>query len=90
MVNSGGVVDEAGSIWYPTAGALKGAMATKDFNNPEGIETDEEWNEIRPWLRPVLLNIVKSKGYYWKVLLSKTPPAGVCIHYPANISQSIM
>ena len=28
LVSSGGVVDEAGSIWYPTAGALKGAMAT--------------------------------------------------------------
>ena len=27
--------------------------------------TDEEWAEIRPWLRPVLLSIVKSK----KVLL---------------------
>ena len=40
-------------------------MACKDFNVPEGINTDEEWAEIRPWLRPVLLSIVKSK----KVLL---------------------
>ena len=41
LVSSGGVVDASGSIWYPTAGALKGAMATKDFNNPEGINSDK-------------------------------------------------
>ena len=55
LVNSGGVLDEKQEIWYPTAGSLKGAMACKDFNVPEGINTDEEWAEIRPWLRPVLL-----------------------------------
>ena len=79
LVSSGGVVDEAGSIWYPTAGALKGAMATKGFNNPEGIETDEEWNEIRPWLRPVLLNIVKSKKVLLEGVTFKNSPSW-CLH----------
>ena len=46
LVNSGGILDEKQEIWYPTAGSLKGAMACKDFNVPEGINTDEEWNEI--------------------------------------------
>ena len=41
-------------------------------------------------VRLVIMHASEAKGYYWKVLLSKTPPAGVCIHYPANISQSIM
>ena len=54
-------------------------MATKDFNNPEGIETDEEWNEIRPWLRPVLLNIVKSKkGIIGRCYFQKLP--SWCLH----------
>ena len=66
-------------IWYPTAGALKGAMATKDFNNPEGINTDEEWNEIRPWLRPVLLNIVKSKKVLLEGVTFKNSPSW-CLH----------
>ena len=61
LVNSGGVVDEKGTIWYPTAGAMKGALACEEFNVPVGIETDEEWAEIRPWLRPVLLSIQNSK-----------------------------
>lgn len=79
LVKSGGVVDEAGKIWYPTAGALKGAMACKNFNVPEGIETEAEWNEIRPWLRPVLLNIVKSKKVLLEGVTFKNSPSW-CLH----------
>lgn len=79
LVKSGGVTDAEGKIWYPTAGALKGAMATKDFNNPEGINTDEEWAEIRPWLRPVLLNIVKSKKVLLDGVTFKNSPSW-CLH----------
>ena len=78
LIKSGGVVDE-GKTWYPTAGSLKGAKACKNFNNPEGIETDEEWNEIRPWLRPVLLNIVKSKKVLLEGVTFKNSPSW-CLH----------
>lgn len=77
LVKSGGVVEN--SVWYPTAGSLKGALACKNFNNPEGIETDEEWNEIRPWLRPVLLNIVKSKKVLLEGVTFKNSPSW-CLH----------
>lgn len=77
LVKSGGVVEN--SVWYPTAGSLKGARACKNFNNPEGIETDEEWNEIRPWLRPVLLNIVKSKRVLLEGVTFKNSPSW-CLH----------
>ncbi|KAA6340112.1 Polygalacturonase [termite gut metagenome] len=79
LVSSGGAVDKGGRVWYPTAGALKGAMLTKEFNNPKGIKTDEEWNEIRPWLRPVLLNIVKSKKILLEGITFKNSPSW-CIH----------
>lgn len=79
LVKSGGVVDAAGKIWYPTAGALKGAMATKEFNNPENIETEAEWDEIRPWLRPVLLNIVNSKRVLLEDITFKNSPSW-CLH----------
>lgn len=77
LVASGGVVEK--DVWYPTAGSLKGAMACKEFNNPEGIDTDEEWNEIRPWLRPVLLNIVKSKRVLLEGVTFKNSPSW-CLH----------
>ena len=79
LVNSGGVLDEKQEIWYPTAGSLKGAMACKDFNVPERINTDEEWAEIRPWLRPVLLSIVKSKKVLLEGVTFKNSPSW-CLH----------
>ena len=79
LVKSGGVLDEQERIWYPTAGSLKGAMACKDFNVPEGINTDEEWAEIRPWLRPVLLSIVKSKKVLLEGVTFKNSPSW-CLH----------
>lgn len=62
LVASGGVLDKAGEVWYPSEGSMKGAMACKNFNVPEGINTDEEWNSIRDWLRPVLLSFKNVKG----------------------------
>ena len=79
LVASGGVVDEKANIWYPTAGSMKGALACKDFNNPSGIETDEEWNEIRPWLRPVLLNFVGCKRVLLQDATFKNSPSW-CLH----------
>jgi polygalacturonase len=79
LVGSGGVVNADGKIWYPTAGALKGAKATKAFNNPEGIESEEEWNEIRPWLRPVLLSFIKCKKVLLEGVTFKNSPSW-CIH----------
>lgn len=79
LVKGGGVTDKAGKVWYPTAGSMKGAMACKNFNVPEGIETEAEWNEIRPWLRPVLLNIVKSKRVLLEGVTFKNSPSW-CLH----------
>ena len=79
LVNSGGVVDAKGSIWYPTAGAMKGAMACEEFNVPVGIETEAEWNEIRPWLRPVLLSIQNSKKVLLEGVTFKNSPSW-CLH----------
>lgn len=77
LLATGGVVED--DVWYPTEGSLKGAKACKEFNNPVGIETDEEWNEIRPWLRPVLLNIVKSKKVLLQGVTFKNSPSW-CLH----------
>ncbi len=77
LVNSGGVVDE--NVWYPTEGSLKGAKATKQFNTPEGLSTDAEWDEVRPWLRPVLLSFVKCKQVLLEDATFKNSPAW-CLH----------
>ena len=77
QLKKGGVVEN--DVWYPNAGSLKGANACKNFNVPEGIETDEEWNEIRAWLRPVLLSFVKCKKVLLQGVTFKNSPSW-CLH----------
>lgn len=77
VVGFRGVVEN--NVWYPTEGSLKGAKACKEFNNPEGIETEEQWNEIRPWLRPVLLSLAKCKKVLLEGVTFKNSPSW-CLH----------
>ena len=77
QLKKGGVVEN--DVWYPNEGSLKGANACKNFNVPEGIETDEQWNEIRAWLRPVLLNFVKCKKVLLQGVTFKNSPCW-CLH----------
>ena len=78
-VASGGIVDEDTKVWYPSEGSRKGAMACVNFNVPEGIETDEEWESIRDWLRPVLLNFVKCNKVLLEGATFKNSPSW-CLH----------
>lgn len=77
QLKKGGVVEN--DVWYPNEGSLKGANACKSFNVPEGIETYEEWDEIRAWLRPVLLNFVKCKKVLLQGVTFKNSPCW-CLH----------
>ena len=77
LIKKGGIVD--GTTWYPSEGSLKGKNACVDFNNPTGIETMEDWNSIRDWLRPVLLNFVKCKRVLIEGCTFKNSPAW-CLH----------
>ena len=91
LVASGGVVDADGRIWYPSEGALKGAILSKDnFNVPRGELTDSDWDYMRDWLRPVLLSFIKcNKRYCWKERHSKIHPVGAYIRYHVKILQLI-
>ena len=79
LVASGGILNEKGDVWYPSEGSLKGANACKEFNVPEGIETEEEWNSIRDWLRPVLLSFIKCKKVMLEGVTFKNSPSW-CLH----------
>jgi polygalacturonase len=58
LVASGGVVDPAGEVWYPSASSMAGARAS-DMNVPQGIDTPEQWNGIRDFLRPVMVSFME-------------------------------
>lgn len=77
LVNSGGVLDEAGKTWYPDEGALKASLLTRDGGKKE--ISDAEWGEMKTWLRPVLLSIVKSKKVLLEGVTFKNSPSW-CLH----------
>ena len=79
LVASGGILDAKGEVWYPSEGSMKGAMACKNFNVPEGINTDEEWSSIHDWLRPVLLSFRKCKNILLEDVTFKNSPSW-CLH----------
>ncbi len=64
VVASGGVVDEEGENWYPSEEFKKGAEIS-DMNVPAHFTKLEDYYEIKDFLRPVMVSLVKCN----KVLL---------------------
>lgn len=77
LLKKGGVLE--GTTWYPSEGSIKGKNSCLEFNNPVGIEAEEDWNSIRDWLRPVLLNFVYCKTVLLEGCTFKNSPAW-CLH----------
>ncbi|MBR1577882.1 MAG: glycoside hydrolase family 28 protein [Bacteroidales bacterium] len=56
LLASGGVLSEDGRTWYPDDGFLK-ASRMSNMNVPKSDLTDAEWNEIKSFLRPNLVQL---------------------------------
>ena len=61
-------------LWVPSAGYAKGESIA-DMNVPKGLETDEQWNEIRRFLRPVMVSLVGCKNVLLKDVIFQNSPA---------------
>ena len=80
VVKSGGVVDAAGRIWYPSQGAYNAVLNTKlELNVPKNEMTDAEWADIKDHLRPVMLSFISCKNVLIKDVLFENSPAW-CVH----------
>ncbi len=77
LLKSGGGVDSDGKIWYPDVNSMKAAELLK--TRAAGSISDTEWNEMRGWLRPVLVSIRKCKKVLLEGVTFKNSPAW-CIH----------
>ena len=54
LLARGGVV--YGDVWYPDEGFVKG-QSISDMNVPQGDLSEAEWNEIKSFLRPVMISL---------------------------------
>ncbi|MFO7658529.1 MAG: glycoside hydrolase family 28 protein [Bacteroidales bacterium] len=61
LVASGGVTDESGTVWHPSEKALRGVSGS-EMNVPRGRKTIEDFMEIKDYLRPVMVSLVKCKN----------------------------
>ncbi len=60
LVNSGGVLDAKGQIWFPTQESLDGYNASSNFNVPD-IKDRAALEKMKDFLRPVMVSIRESK-----------------------------
>ena len=56
LIASGGVLSPDGNTWYPDAGFLKAARMS-NMNVPRGDLSPAEWEEIKSFLRPNLVQL---------------------------------
>lgn len=79
LVSSGGKVDESGKVWYPNEGALRASVLMADTGKKRTDLNKEDWEEMKSWLRPVMLSIVKSKKVLLEGVTFKNSPSW-CLH----------
>lgn len=56
LLRSGGFTNEKGDLWYPDSSSFYGAVVSDAFNVPQGLTTDEQWNKVKTYLRPVMIS----------------------------------
>lgn len=61
LLQKGGVLNDKKDIWYPSEKSKLGNERS-DMNVPRGLTTDKEWEEVKDFLRPVLLNFIQCKN----------------------------
>jgi polygalacturonase len=78
LVTSGGVVNENGKTWYPSQQFINGEKVA-EMNVPRNLKTKAEFEQVKDFLRPVMISLVSCK----KVLIDgptfQNSPAW-CIH----------
>ena len=79
LLKKSNITNEKGDIWYPSEASRQGAEACYDFNVPDNIGTDEQWESIKRWLRPTLLNFIACDTVLLANTTFKNSPAW-CLH----------
>ncbi len=73
VVSSGGVL-KRDDYWFPSEKAVRGAELS-DMNVPRKLETENDWNDVKDFLRPVMVNFVSCKNVYLQGVLFENSPS---------------
>jgi polygalacturonase len=72
-IKSGGVLKDT-ETWFPTAKSLKGD-AMSDMNVPRAEMTDSQWNDVKDFLRPVMISLIECKNVKLQGVLFENSPS---------------
>ena len=73
MIGAGGVVKN-NDTWYPSESSFKGSQIS-DMNVPRQNLTEQEWLEIKDFLRPVMVSFIECKNVYLQGVLFENSPS---------------
>lgn len=73
MTSSGGAF-KRDDYWMPSAQYLHGDTIS-DMNVPRHLKTEEEWNSVRDFLRPVMVSFQNCKDIYLQGIIFQNSPA---------------
>ena len=57
LLAGGGFTNAKGDLWYPDSSSYRGAVVSDAFNVPQNLTTDEQWNSVKTYLRPVMIGL---------------------------------
>jgi polygalacturonase len=78
LISSGGIVNEKGNIWYPSQQFRDGEKQA-EMNVPRSLKTKAEFENIRDFLRPVMVSLISCKKILIDGPIFQNSPAW-CIH----------
>ena len=74
LLAGGGFTNSKGDIWYPDSSSYRGSVVSDAFNVPQGMETEEDWESVKTYLRPVLLEFRECENVLLEDCLFQNSP----------------
>lgn len=75
VVASGGTLQNK-DLWYPSENAMRGALLSEtNLNVPRNPLTEEEWMDIKDFLRPVMVSLISCKNVLLEGILFENSPS---------------
>ncbi len=71
---SRGGVYKRPDYWFPYPETLKGDTIS-NMNVPQNLHTEEEWNSVRHFLRPVMVSLIECKNVWLQGVIFQNSPA---------------
>jgi polygalacturonase len=75
VVQSGGVLKNEG-YWFPSKKSLRGEILSEgNFNIPRVEPTEQQWDSIKDFLRPVMVSLIECKNVLLEGVLFENSPS---------------